>query len=401
MKQDIACMKVLLVSDYGFLAGGAELMMLYLRDELRQRGHDVRFFSTNVSEAGKSHFADYRCHGTDSRLRTLLQTTNPWAARRLSRAIHEFQPDVVHVRLFLTQLSPLILPVLKNVPSIYHVAWYRPICPVGTKTLPGGEACRVTSGLACLTNKCLPLQDWTPLMLQLRMFRSWRRYFNLVVANSYEVKLRLEEEGIGPVEVVHNGIPVTPPPARHGGRPTVSFAGRLVSVKGADVLLNAFGEVVKTLPEAELLIAGDGQERGSLERYAREMGLEKNVRFLGYVRNETLSEKLQTAWVHVVPSVWAEPFGIVAIEAMMRGQAVIASRHGGLAEIVRDGETGLLVAPGDSQALARALTQVLRSRKYAESLGTAGYEHAVENFSLDTFCDRFTAFYGELARRSE
>ena len=400
MIQDIVSLRILLVSDYGYLAGGAELMLLHLRDELRSRGHDVRFFATHVSEPGKPVLADYSCLGTDSGFRTLLQTANPWAARRLSRVIREFRPDVVHVRMFLTQLSPLILPVLKNVPSIYHLAWYRPICPTGLKTLPGGEPCQVRYGRACLDNGCLTMRDWAPLMVQMRLLRRWRHHFNLLVANSNAVKSRLEAEDFGPVEVVHNGIPVTPHLAGHDGRPTACFAGRLVMVKGTQVLLDAFAEVVRNLPEANLLIAGDGPERAVMERSVREKGLEKNIRFLGFVPQDKLTTELQRAWVQLVPSVWAEPFGIVAVEAMMRGQAVIASDHGGLSEIVRHGETGLLVKPNDSQALAGALTRVLENRDYAQSLGAAAYERAVEKFSLETFCDRFMGFYAELAPRS-
>jgi len=148
---------------------------------------------------------------------------------------------------------------------------------------------------------------------------------------------------------------------------------------------------------ASLLIAGDGPERTRMERTVQEKGLESSIRFLGFVSPDSLAEELRAAWVHVVPSQWAEPFGIVAVEAMMRGQAVIASDHGGLSEIVRHGETGLLVKPNDSQALASALIRVLENRDYAQSLGAAAYQRAVEKFSLETFCDRFIEYYRELA----
>ena len=390
-------MRVLLVSDYGYPAGGAELMLLHLRDELRQRGHDVQFFASRVSDPGKPVLADYSCFGTDSGFRTVLQTANPWAARELSRVIREFKPDVVHVRMFLTQLSPLILPVLKNVPSIYHLAWYRSICPTGTKFLPDGRLCEVRHGRVCLSNNCLPMRDWVPLMIQMRLLRRWRHHFNLLVANSHAVKLRLEAEDFGPVEVVHNGIPLSAQLARFDSRPTACFAGRLVKVKGAHILLDAFEEVLRKLPGASLLIAGDGPERTRMERTVQEKGLESSIRFLGFVPPDSLAEELRAAWVHVVPSQWAEPFGIVAVEAMMRGQAVIASDHGGLSEIVRHDETGLLVKPNDSQALASALIRVLENRDYAQSLGAAAYQRAVEKFSLETFCDRFIEYYRELA----
>lgn len=386
-------MKVLLISDYGYLAGGAELMMVRIRAELRQRGHDARFFSTHLIETKKQNYADYTCLGTHSRFRTLLQTFNPWATYRLSKVLKTFQPDVVHIRLFLTQLSPLILPLLKTIPCIYHVAWYRPICPKGTKILPNGKFCQSTPGRVCLTNKCLPMRDWAPLMVQMRMLRAWRHHFDLVVANSHAVKAHLEEEGITPVEVIHNGIPITTLLPRQLDAPTVAFAGRLVREKGAHVLIEAFEKVVQRLPDAKLLIAGDGPERGSLERYVQEKSLRKAIEFLGFVTQETMTESLQAAWVQVVPSLWAEPFGIVAVEAMMRGQAVIASDHGGLREIVANGKTGFLVPPDDSESLAQALLRIFEDRDQLEAMGVAGYARAVENFSLKTFCDRFVNHY--------
>ena len=128
------------------VAGGAEIATLSLRDELRKRGHDARLFSSSARAGEGFSHADYECFGTTSLFRTLLQTANPWAYRRLANVLARFKPDVIHVTMFLTQLSPLILPLLRKVPSLYHVVWYRPICPIGTKLLSDGSACNVPLG---------------------------------------------------------------------------------------------------------------------------------------------------------------------------------------------------------------------------------------------------------------
>lgn len=390
-------MRILLISDYAYLAGGAELMMKRLRDELNRRGHEARLFSTDIAPDGAENFADERCIGTESGLRTLLQTANPWAARSLARLVREFRPQIAHLRLFLTQLSPLILPVLATVPTVYHLAWYRPICPIGTKTLPDGSPCRSPYGKVCLESGCLPLRDWPPLMLQMRMFRRWRRHIDCLVANSDELRSRLEAEGLGPAEVVHNGIPAGPPPRRGPFRPVIGFAGRLVPTKGAHVLLEAFGRVAQELPDARLILAGDGPERTSLERAARARGLEGKVEFSGRMAPDELADRFREVAVHVVPSLWAEPFGIVAVEAMMRGQPVIASGAGGLAEIVVHGETGLLVPPNDPRALAGAMLELLQNPQRALRMGDAAYRRALGEFTLERFYDRFATIYGELA----
>jgi hypothetical protein len=166
-------LRVLLVNDYGTPGGGAELQVLALRERLRERGVDARLFASSADEGLGENGADHRCLGTTSALRTPLQVANPSASIRLRRVLREFRPDVVHVRLFLTQLSPLILPLLARVPSIYHASWYRAVCPVGTKMLPDGSPCAVRAGLACHGNGCLPWRNWAPLMGQRFLVRRW------------------------------------------------------------------------------------------------------------------------------------------------------------------------------------------------------------------------------------
>src|SRR5688572_7000123 len=103
-------MRILFVNDYATPTGGAEIMTLALRERLRERGHDARLFASCAGAGTTNGAAEYRCFGATTGFRTLLQVANPWAAQELRRALADFQPDVVHVRLFLTQLSPLILP---------------------------------------------------------------------------------------------------------------------------------------------------------------------------------------------------------------------------------------------------------------------------------------------------
>lgn len=393
-------MKVLLIHDYATPIGGAELMMLALREALRQRGHDARLFATSAGTQETSSLADYACFGTTSRYRTLLQSANPLAFWKLRQVLHDFQPDVVHVRIFLTQLSPLILPLLRPFPSLYHLAWYRPICPLGTKLLPSGKSCRDPFGIACYRHRCLSVWDWLPLMLQMKLWQHWRDVFDLIVANSDAVKQQLMAAGIDPIEVVWNGVPVRPARPVLTSVPTVAFAGRLVAEKGVDILLAAFARVVQHIPDAQLLIAGEGEERDRILDLIQTFNLDQNVTLLGQVSRLELEQHFAGAWVQVVPSRWAEPFGIVAAEAMMRGTSVIASRAGGLAEIVQPGRTGFLVPPSEVEPLTEALLRVLQNQELAEQMGQAGREIALSRFSEAAFVDRFVELYHQLLQQS-
>ncbi|MEM9507885.1 MAG: glycosyltransferase family 4 protein [Cyanobacteria bacterium P01_E01_bin.35] len=389
-------MKILLVNDYATPTGGAELIMLALRRQLRLKGHDARLFASSARPLNQQNLADYQCLGTTSRYRTLLQSTNPWAYQKLGQVLSEFKPDVVHVRIFLTQLSPSILPLLTNIPTIYHVAWYRPICPLGTKILPTGNLCQDSVGTACYKNKCLPIRDWVPLMWQMSLWQRWRQAFNLVVANSHAVKDSLVAQGIKPVKVIWNGIPICPSRPLLQTPPTVVFAGRLVWEKGVDILIKAFAQVKQKIPDGQLLIAGKGEAEASLKSLIEQLGLQNQVTLLGHLSRPLLEEKLSHAWVQVVPSRWVEPFGIVAIESMMRGTAVIATDAGGLREIVCHQQTGLLIPSEDVTALANSLEQILSDRHLAEQMGKQGREVALEHFTENGFVAQFINLYHQI-----
>jgi len=391
-------MRILLVSDYATPSGGAELMVLALRNSLRQRGHDARLLASSARPLNLPSQADYECFGMLSAARGLTQVANPSAYIQLKRVLREFRPDVVHVRLFLSQLSPLILPLLKDVPSIYHVAWYRCICPIGTKMLPSRTACHEPAGAACLKHGCVPLYAWPSATLQMKLWRHWRSAFKLIVANSHATRRRLEGDGIQPVEVVWNGVPDRAPPGPLLDRPTIAFAGRLVSEKGTDVLLEAFARVLSRVPAARLLIAGDGPQRQQLASIVQRLGLDSSVLWLGHLSRETMEERFAGIWVQAVPSRWEEPFGIVAAEAMMRGTAVVASNAGGLAEIIQNSKTGVLVQPDNVDDLASALTDLLQSPKRAEQMGRSGREFALRDLRLEAFVDRFIEVYQRLVQ---
>jgi glycosyltransferase involved in cell wall biosynthesis len=390
-------MKILLINDFARGLYGAEIQMLVLRDGLQRRGYDVRYFASYAGCGRGRSLADHECFGTTSRFQTLLQMANPWAFWRLRRVLADFQPDIVHVRMFLNQLSPLILLLLRHRPSLYHMATYEAICPLGTKMFPDGNHCRVPAGMACYGNHCLPLRAMLPQMLRMILWRRWRDAFSLIVANSEAVRHHFLAEFAQPVEVVLNGIPIRPPRPPLSLPPTVAFAGRLIGEKGAEVVVRAFADVVKELPDARLLLAGEGPERNRLKKLITTLKLSQSTSWLGYLPPPELEHKFSTAWVQAVPSLWEEPFGIVAVESMMRGTAVVASNSGGLTEIVRDHQTGILVPPGDEVALAEALALLLRNRDLAETMGRNGREVALTHYSETMFIDKFVRLYEMLS----
>ncbi len=389
-------MKILLLHDYGTATGGAELQMLSLRQGLRDRGHQVRLLTSRAQMVESPLLSDDACFGTTSKLQVLSQVANPSAYLTLRQALRDFQPDVVHVRMFMWQLSPLILPLLRDLPCLYQTAVYKAICPLGTKVLPDGSSCEFAAGAACWRSGCLTAQSWLPLMLQRQLWLRWRSAFDRVVALSYGMKAKLEAEGISPVEVVHNGVPERPMRPALQDPPIVVFAGRLVPEKGVEGLLRAFAQVLPQIPQARLLIAGQGSEANFLQTLAAELGISDSVTWLGHLPFVEMERQFESAWVQVVPSQWEEPFGNVSTEAMMRGTAVIASAVGGQPEIVQDRVTGFLVSPGEVDAIAVPLLWLLRDRPLAEQVGQAGRQRALTHFSEAKRTDRFIDLYQQI-----
>jgi glycosyltransferase involved in cell wall biosynthesis len=393
-------MKILLITDYGEPHGGSEVNTLAIRSELRKRGHDARLFSSNARLGSYAIDSDYTCFGTETRLRTIVQTANPWAFIKLRQVLDQFNPDVVHVRTFMLQLSPLILPLIKKYPSIYHIVLYKALCPMGNKMLPTGDICRVSSGLDCLHHRCLPLRGWLPLMLQLFLWRRWRSCFSVLLTPSEALKHVLEREGIKPVEVIWNGFPAVSAEPSLAPVPTVAFAGRLVFEKGVDLLIEAFSQVVKTITDARLIVAGSGPERVRLEEIAARLGIASSVTFTGHIPRAEMERLFAGAWVQVVPSRWVEPFGNVAAEGMMRGTAVVASRTGGFPEFIKDGENGFLVPRGDAKELAATLNRLMADRNLAERIGRAGRKFALSNLTIERCVDKILGVYEQILGNS-
>ncbi len=196
----------------------------------------------------------------------------------------------------------------------------------------------------------------------------------------------------GRARVIYNGISLRDfaavPDAHTSTRPYVFALGRFVRQKGFDVLLEAFARA--ELENFDLILAGDGPERAPLEELARDL---PNVHFWGRAdRADVIRLMRGCAWF-VLPS-RVEPQGIVNLEAMAAGRAVIASKTGGVPEIVLDGETGVLVPPDDVPALALALQEMANQPRRRAAMGAAGLQRA-QAFDWDELAAQYEEVYRE------
>jgi glycosyltransferase involved in cell wall biosynthesis len=220
-----------------------------------------------------------------------------------------------------------------------------------------------------------------------------------VVAISHAVRDHISPGGLGrrKVTIVWNGIEDrSAAPLDIGTAPVVAFIGRLNRWKGYEVFVEAVARIAPEFPATRFLVAGDpppGEEwrtTALLDSLSR-LGIADRVEMLGFESDvRALMERVS---VVVTPSTWPEPFGLVTLEAMWAGRAVIASAHGGALDLIAPGMSGLLVPPGDSTALAAAIAMLLDSPALQTRLGAAARRRAQTHFSLDRFVSGIERVY--------
>jgi glycosyltransferase involved in cell wall biosynthesis len=166
--------------------------------------------------------------------------------------------------------------------------------------------------------------------------------------------------------------------------PVIGCVARLRREKGQALLLDAMVEIIRYFPTTKLLLIGDGPDRADLEQQAVALGINNHVRWLGQQEPEEVFRLYGIMDLVVVPSRF-EGFGLSAAEAMAAGLPVVGTRIDGLAEVIVDGTTGILITPEDARALSGAVIDLLLDRNKAASMGKAAQNRAEFKFSLEYF----------------
>jgi glycosyltransferase involved in cell wall biosynthesis len=400
--------RIVHVNKFLYRRGGAERYMFDVARALKRRRHDVFFFGTdhpdNVESEYRTYFPPYHDFaGPRVGLRAGLSAIWSRAAAEKFRAfLDDVKPDVAHLHNIAYHLTPSVVAALARagVPAVMTLHDYNLLCP-NHYFYSRDEACfRCVEGryFSCVTRRCVKGKVGASAVgylahLFARRTGAYRKLSRILVPSAFLAE-KVRAAGYDDARVVFfpPAIDIRETRAARKGNYFL-YAGRLARQKGVDVLIQAAGLAG---PKVRLKVAGAGPEEGYLKELAAGFAPDK-VEFLGHVGARPLADLMASARAVVVPSRWPENTPAVILEAFAAGAAVVASRIGGMPEMVEDGVEGLLVQAEDVRELAGALELLAGDGRKARKFGEAGRARLARAYPFKEHMARLVDLYREVA----
>jgi glycosyltransferase involved in cell wall biosynthesis len=352
-------------------------------------GNEIFLFETDIEDHPEEDIKPIKVQG----------------ASELLAAAKSLKLDILHIHATLFDKMPT------NLPIVYTVHTNAPHCPGGSLYLSRSEApCpRSYSLTGCFVNH---FTEHCGSIRPQKMLAGFRRRHlesqilprSQIVAVSNFIKQKMLNSGYDGdnIEVLHNFVTVPSETVEaeslhNGETPIFLYFGRLQPNKGVQWLIKSFAQ---TAQPSRLVIAGSGTMEQQLKKLAVDCGVSGRVSFFGWMDNADLGKIIKTATAVVVPSLWPEPFGLVAIEAGAAEKPVIASSAGALSEIVEHEITGILVDAGDESGLRAAIDRLASNPGFAKQMGVQGKLRVEAEFSLHKHLNRLHEIYEGVIIRS-
>jgi glycosyltransferase involved in cell wall biosynthesis len=404
-------MNILLVNKFYFPRGGAEACFFEEASLLEKKGHTVIPFAMAHPRNRPSPYSDYFVSSVE------FEKPSSWrqkakaagrvlysreAQRNLSRLLKAHPPDLAHLHNIYHQISPSIIAVLRRakIPMVMTLHDYKFLCPVYTFYRGGRicQECRRGRFIHCLGHRCAKdsalKSAWST--LEMVLHHSILKIYNAVdcfiCPSQYLQKTMAEKIDPRKLFLLPNFIsdlrPVSSPPA---GRQTIVYFGRLSQEKGLRTLLQA----LKGL-DIRCLIVGEGPERPILEKMIRQFGLSQ-THLLGFRPPKELQALIRESAFTVLPAEWTENSPRSVLESFALGRATVASRLGGLPELVIDRKTGLMFEAGDALDLRQKILDLLAHPQEAAAMGRTARQFVEEQLGPERHYGLLLKIY-EIAR---
>lgn len=365
-------MKILQVNKFNYIRGGAEKYFIEISKELEKIGHQVALFSMHHPKNNSSIWDKYfisRISFNEAKLRDRIIAPGRIlysleARKRFNKLVKEFKPDIIHIHNIYHQISPSILSVAKkyNIPVIMHLHDYKLVCPnyqlfVDDKIC---YRCRGGKYYNCLKHKCFKKSFWQSFLATIEMYlhhkilKIYKKNITYFIAPSEFMKKTIIDFGWdkNKIKVIYNFSEKMVDKISDEIGDYGLYFGRLSREKGIAILIEALGLSDK---KNKLKIIGTGPEENNLKQLVKKLKLSKRVEFLGYKSGQELQDIIRGARLVYLPSTWNENMPLTLLESLNLRKVVIASRTGGLPELIKDKETGFLFENGNIKELAQII----------------------------------------------
>jgi glycosyltransferase involved in cell wall biosynthesis len=389
---------VLNISQSDRIVGGSDVYWLELAALLRNRGHSVSMFCASESDEKLPRAVDFDSPGV---LDVFSFVYNLEAKRKIKGFFAGV--DVAHLHIYYGKLTGSILSEIKKagLPVVQTLHEYKVVCPVYTMHR-GGENCYECAGnrfYKCLANRCNRGSYSRSLLSVVESYASLLSgsqslVDKFITVSDYQknqiVAMGMPEDKI---ITVHNFVNCDDyEPSGFVGEYLLYF-GRVEKVKGIDVLIKAMSILKKNKRNVKLVIAGSGSYLEEAKQMVKDLRVTELISFVGHQSKDEIAKLLDGCFASVTPSVWAETFGLTLLESFAKERAVIASNIGGMTEIVKDGETGYLVAPGSDSELASKIDLLSSNLGVAKEMGRRARTVVKEKFSPESHYEKIMKVY--------
>jgi glycosyltransferase involved in cell wall biosynthesis len=314
-----------------------------------------------------------------------------WASRKYGRELQSRlqrdRPAILHAHNLWMRLSPLPLRAAKSaaIPVVMTLHDYNNVCPRKWMITNSDRACEWGFGGRCLISNCRGSREGWP----------WLPYNNLrwlKVALHRKMLRAFVDVFICPSDHLASWI-------RRNMNVRILFAGRLSREKGVEVLVRALAILIEEHPRASLVIAGSGPEESNLRRLVAAAGLEDRVSFVGVLAGEELAAQYREAGICVLPTLWTENCPVAVLESFAHGRPMVATRIGGIPELVEDGCSGHLFGRGNHQELAAKLGLLCDDPARVVEMGRHAKEAFAQSYTADVHLQRLSSVYNSLVTR--
>lgn len=413
-------MKVLLVSNFYYNRGGDCTYLFALKKLLEDKGHAVSIFSMHHPQNMDCEYSDYfvsyinydeevKSKSMGSGIRVLNRTVYSWEAKRkIEELIRKEKPDIVHLQNIHHHITPSVFYVFKkyNIPVVWTLHDFTVICP-NTSFLAHGRICE----------KCKSMKYFWPLIvkckknsfgasaiaaLETAIHRALKvnDLIDFFITPSKFLMKKMLDYGFTEGRVVHLKNFISSTDIRDASITSDDYylyVGRLSFEKGIKTLIDAAAKV----NSCKLKIAGTGPLEEEMRSYVTSIKADDKIEFLGYQKHDSVMKLLSNSRFAVLPSECYENFPFAVIEAFSCGKPAIGTRVGGIPEIIRNWETGLLFESGDSDELSLKIKFLIKHPDKANKMGMVAKELIEKELNTEMHYDGLMAIYDKAITRKK